>query len=99
MRAGPDALLASSAFLGVINMGMFMEWQINFANDIVGACLNARPARFAQAGIQPDVFCAIMAWDRKKSHWPSNEPISPADSNLGVKRLVALVTHFRCRAR
>jgi hypothetical protein len=99
VRAGPDTLLASFAFLGLTNMSMFMDRQINFANNIVGTRLNAHPARFAQAGIQPDVFCAIMAWDWKKSHWLSNEPMSLTDGDFGMKRFVAPMIHLQCRAR
>ena len=100
MRAGPDALLASSAFLGLINMGMFMDRQINFADNIVGTRLNAHPARFAQSGTQSNVFCAIMAWDWKmKFHWPSYEPIPLTDGDSGMKRFVALAIHLQCRAR
>ncbi len=44
VRASPDTLLASSAFRGLIDMSMFMDRQINFANNIVGTRLNAHPA-------------------------------------------------------
>jgi hypothetical protein len=59
LRTGFYALLTALAPFRMVYTGMFVKYDLYFADYAIGACLNACPAGLTQPGAQPDIFSGM----------------------------------------